>query len=197
MSAGLIGTISGSRVTVENCHVNADVTASESYVGILAGQINQNTAGEISRCSAQGTADGSRGVGGFVGYIVDSGSMWIRDCMVTDAFVHGENEHVGGMFGMSKCGVERCFVKDVTVQQDAPNSGTKFCASLLTGWHNFGSLSINNNVLYSGKCDSSEQYKLSSPGRGKWHPFYRKYNELRPPPLYDNQINPVFLQEQH
>ena len=109
---GLIGTISGSRVTVENCHVNADVTASESYVGIFAGQINQNTAGEISRCSAQGTADGSRGVGGFVGYIVDSGSMWIRDCMVTDAFVHGENEHVGGMFGMSKCGVERCFVKE-------------------------------------------------------------------------------------
>lgn len=152
---GLVGRISGSGVAIENCHVVADVTAQDSYAGILAAHSNAGTAGEIKSCSVKGSVSGGVGVGGLIGYILDTNALWIRDCAVVDTTVHGDDQHVGGLAGMAKCGVEHCFVSDVTVQQDAPNQSSKHSASLLTGWHNYGQLSISNNVIYRGSITTN------------------------------------------
>lgn len=152
---GLAGQIGGSGVEIADCHVAADVSASGSYAGILVGKGNNSTGGGISTCSATGTVSGNVGVGGLVGYMLDSKDFWIRDCMVTDVTVYGNAEHVGGVAGMAKCGVERCLVNGVDVQQNAPNSSNKHSASLITGWHNFSSLHISDNVVLKGSVTAN------------------------------------------
>lgn len=145
---GLVGKISGTGIVIENCHVVADVTSQDSYAGILVAQNVSQTEGEITACSVKGTVSGGTGVGGLFGYVTDSDALWICDCMVDDTIVNGNGQHVGGLAGMAKCGVEHCFVSNVTVKQEAPNESSKHSASLLTGWHNFAKLSISNNVIY-------------------------------------------------
>ena len=147
---GLIGYISGGSVDVTDCHAVVDITATGSYAGILIGNIEADLAGEVARCSAKGSVSGMTGVGGLIGQVRHSLTTYVRDCMTTDAVVKGNGENAGGICGSSKCHVERCFVKDVTVIQQAPNNGKQYSASLLTGWQNYNGSIISNNVLFSG-----------------------------------------------
>lgn len=52
---GLIGYIDGGTISVHDCHAVADVTATDSYAGILIGNVEADLAGEIACCSATGT----------------------------------------------------------------------------------------------------------------------------------------------
>lgn len=193
---GLIGYIDGGTISVHDCHAVADVTATDSYAGILIGNVEADLAGEIACCSATGTVTGGAGVGGLVGQLRRALDLYVRDCMVTDAVVHGNKENVGGLSGMSKCNVERCFVKDVEVIQDAPNESKQHCASLLSGWQNIAGSVISNNVVFSGTVTAnndvnSHRITQYQKGRADKQLCQRNDNRQRQHPPTTEQTNAV------
>lgn len=134
---GLVGSAGNwnGKATVENCHVNVDITASSPYyVGGIAGNLRNGSA--IKNCSFSGTitSSGTSTSGGIVGTSA-TGTNEIIGCLfdgsITDTGAAGRQKGVGGIIGYTGCTV------NVT---DCASVGTLETSKLATG----GIVGMNN-----------------------------------------------------
>lgn len=107
---GSAGNYTGS-VTVENCHVDMNITTTDSYyVGGIAGQLRNGST--IKNCSYRGTISGTGNntTGGIVGTSAVSPENTISGCLFDGSIINngsarGQQNGVGGIIGYTGCAV--------------------------------------------------------------------------------------------
>lgn len=141
---GLVGSVGNwnGKATVENCHVDVDITASSPYyVGGVAGQLRNGST--VKNCSFSGTitSSGTSTTGGIVGTSA-TGTNEIIGCLfdgsIVDTGAAGNQKGVGGIIGYTGC--------TVTIT-DCANVGTMETSSMATGGivgTNYKLLTVNN-----------------------------------------------------
>lgn len=121
--AAIVGFNAG---TIENCHVvNADIKASYSSAGVIAGC--NNGEGRIIGCTASGSVSGEKCIGGITGECNGSGFRIIA-CSF-DGEVHASSSSAGGVAGYINSGhIIGCYAKGTV-------SGGSYCGGIVGNFY--------------------------------------------------------------
>ena len=118
---GFVGELYAGSLAISECYAtgNVESTTPVNYVGGFVGYLRQTGTVTINDCYARGTATGDELIGGFVGQVI---SGTITDCFSTGA--PSGNAHVGGFCGENGGTITDCFWDTQTSGQAASDGGT-------------------------------------------------------------------------
>lgn len=157
-AAGIVAYLESSSEAflVENCSAQVVINATtRGYCGAIFGETAQDANGIIRACLATNSnITGKNFVGTIGGRMLECSDMWVEDCMAYNVGVNAEI-HAGGVVGMAKGGVRRCFVENVNIIQQSNTRQAQYSASFVSSWHNYANLSYENNVIYSGSISTT------------------------------------------
>ena len=101
-ASGLISTINSTGIVKNLGLVNSSISGT-NYVGSIAG----SCAGTIEKCFNTGNISGVSNCGGILGYLVNGGTVSL--CYNTGNISYETGENMGGIIGMARSKVEKCY----------------------------------------------------------------------------------------